>query len=213
MRTVTYDDLKSRYQSALGIDLLLTDEETAFKNSLNSAVRSVWSRHRWPPLTAVVSKTLAAVDNSTIKAEKATRIDNASDLYDVYAVFNKNPFEDNTAGRIEFTLISDYIVVNKSTSDSTIYVVGSQVPPSDYGVGTTTLPRFMERMLLSYCISDAYKADGQLDKSIAEEARAEEYLTQELDRFERLQDQVRPTLRVNTYPAYWPTLLVSQTVT
>lgn len=158
----------------------------------------------------VVSKSVAAVDNSTVKAEKAVQIDNASDLFDVFSVHDKNPFTDNTAQEIQFTLVNGYIVLPKDTSTSTIFVVGNQVPASDYGTGTTSIPQFMERMLLAYAISDYYRSDGQNDKALAEEQRAEEYYQQELERFERLESQNR--IKINNYPNYYSNLLVHQTV-
>ena len=209
MRTITYSDLLGRFTSAIGVDSLLTAETTAFQRSLNDRVRQIWTRSKWPPLTAVVSKTPAAVDNSTLKATKAVQIDNASDLYDVWSIFDKNPYTDNTARRIEFSLVNGYIVLNKDETASPIFVVGSQVPANDYGSGTTTLPAFMERMLLSYAIADYYRANQQTDRALAEETRAEEYYQQELDRFERLESQNR--VNIATYPAYYPSMLVSKT--
>ena len=158
----------------------------------------------------VVSKSIAAVDTSTIKADKAVQIDNASDLFDVFSVHDKNPFTDNTAQEIEFTLVNGYIVLPKNTSASTIFIVGSQVPATDYGTGTTTIPQFMERILLAYAIADYYRADGQNDKAMVEEQRAEEYVQQELERFERLESQNR--IKINNYPNYYSNLLVQQTV-
>jgi hypothetical protein len=158
----------------------------------------------------VVSKSVAAVDTSTVKAEKAVQIDNATDLFDVFSVHDKNPFTDNTAQEIQFTLVNGYIVLPKDASTSTIFVVGNQVPASDYGTGTTSIPQFMERMLLAYAISDYYRSDGQNDKALAEEQRAEEYYQQELERFERLESQNR--IKINNYPNYYSNLLVHQTV-
>ena len=158
----------------------------------------------------VVSKSVAAVDTSTVKAEKAVQIDNATDLFDVFSVHDKNPFTDNTAQEIQFTLVNGYIVLPKDASTSTIFVVGNQVPASDYGTGTTSIPQFMERMLLAYAISDYYRSDGQNDKALAEEQRAEEYYQQELERFERLESQNR--IKINNYPNYYSNLLVQQTV-
>ena len=211
MRTVSYSDLLNRFTSAIGVDTLLSVEQTAFDRSLNDRVRQIWTRAKWPPLTTVVSKTLAAVDNSTLKAEKAVQIDSASDLFDVYSVYDKNPFTDNTAIEIEFNLINGYIVCPKDTTSSTIFVIGSQVPASNYSSGgTNTLPQFMERMLLAYAISDYYRSDGQNEKALAEEQRAEEYYQQELERFERLESQNR--IKINNYPNYYSNLLVQQTV-
>lgn len=192
------------------MDTLLTAETTAFQRSLNDRIRQIWTRAKWPPLTTVVSKTLAAVDTATVKADKAVQIDNASDLFDVFAVYTRNPFTDNTAQEVEFNLINGYIVCPKDTSETTIFVVGSQVPANDYGTGTTTIPQFMERMLLAYAIADYYRSDSQNDKAIAEEQRAEEYLQQELERFERIESQNKIKIRV--YPNYYSNLLVHQTV-
>ena len=169
MRTVSYSDLLGRFTSAIGVDSLLTAETTAFQRSLNDRIRQIWTRAKWPPLMTVVSKSVAAVDTSTVKAEKAVQIDNASDLFDVFSVHDKNPFTDNTAQEIQFTLVNGYIVLPKDASTSTIFVVGNQVPASDYGTGTTTIPQFMERMLLAYAISDYYRSDGQNEQALAEE--------------------------------------------
>ena len=209
MRTVSYTDLKNRFTSAIGVDSLLASEETAFKRSLNDRVRGAWTKAKWPEFLNVVPKTVAAVDTSTMKADKAVQIDNASDLFDVYSVWNKVPWEDRTAQRIEYTLMGGYLVLPAETSETTVYVVGSQVPATDYGDGTTTLPAFLERFLLAAAVADFYRADGQTDKSFAEEQRAEAYLLDELDRNERLQQQNK--VLVTPYPAYWPTLLVTQT--
>lgn len=210
MRTVSYSDLLGRFTSAIGVDSLLTAETTAFQRSLNDRIRQIWTRAKWPPLMTVVSKSVAAVDTSTVKAEKAVQIDNASDLFDVFSVHDKNPFTDNTAQEIQFTLVNGYILLPKDSSASTIFVVGNQVPATDYGTGTTSIPQFMERMLLAYAISDYYRSDGQNEKALAEEQRAEEYYQQELERFERLESQNR--IKINNYPNYYSNLLVQQTV-
>ena len=213
MRTVSYADFKNRFTSAIGVDTLLTAEETALKRSLNDRVRGAWTRSKWPELLGVVSKTVAAVNVSTpphfVKADRAVRIDNAADLFDVYAVWDKVPWEDRTARQISYSLLGGYLVLPADTSETTVYVVGSQVPANNYGDGTTTLPQFLERHLLAACIADYYVSDGQNDKAAQEEARAEEYLFHEIDRVERLQSQ--NGIVMNSYPAGWPNLLITQT--
>jgi len=173
-----------------------------------------------------------------------------------------------------------YLVLPADTTETTVYVVGSQVPATDYGDSSTitnatnatpivvtssshglatgdrivvvdvggntnangewivtvvdansfsldgssgnsgytsggtftgALPAFLERFLLAATVADFYRSDGQLDKSIAQEGIAEEYMFQGLDRNERLQQQNK--VLVTPYPAYWPTLLVTQTTT
>ena len=278
MRTVSYADFKNRFTSAIGVDTLLTAEETALKRSLNDRVRGAWTRSKWPELINVVTKTVAAVSSATLKADRAVQIDNAADLFDVYAVWDKVPWEDRTARQISYSLLGGYLVLPADTSETTVYVVGSQVPANDYGdsrtitnatnatpiivtsashglstgdvitiegvVGNTnanaewvitkidansfsldgsagnagytsggtftgSLPQFLERHLLSAAIADHYRAEAQNEKSNLEENKAEEYLLQEIDRVERLQQQNR--IVINSYPALWPTVLITQT--
>jgi hypothetical protein len=133
-------------------------------------------------------------------ADKAVRIDNASDLMDVFQVWTKNPLTDRNAILLEFQLINGYIVLSADSSADSVFIVGNQVPASDYGDATTDLPAFLERYLLLACVADYYKADGQLEKSVQQEQMAEETLALELDRVERLNSMNKIT--INSYPSY-----------
>ena len=157
----------------------------------------------------MVQKTIGAVDVATLKADKAVQIDNATDLFDVHAVYDKNPYSDNQAREIEFRLIGDYLVLPNKIPETIVFVSGTQVPSTDYGNGELNIPQFMDRMLLAFCLSDYYRADGQNDKALTEEQRGEEYFLQELDRFERMEGQNQ--IKVGTYPTYYTSLLVRQT--
>ncbi len=199
MRTVPYSTFKSRFQSSVGVDTLLSQEETALKNSLNDRIRGAWTRAKWPDVQTVVEKSVAAV-TSPIVADKAVQIDNASDLMDVFQVWTKNPLTDRNAILLEFQLINGYIVLSADSSADSVFIVGNQVPASDYGDATTDLPAFLERYLLLACVADFYKADGQLEKSIQQEQMAEETLALELDRVERLNSMNKIT--INSYPSY-----------
>ena len=178
---------------------MLSQEETALKNSLNDRIRGAWTRAKWPDVQTVVEKSVAAV-TSPIVADKAVQIDNASDLMDVFQVWTKNPLTDRNAILLDYQLINGYLVLPADSTASSVFIVGNQVPASDYGTGTTDLPAFLERYLLLACVADYYKADGQLDKALAQEQMAEETLALELDRVERLNSMNKIT--VNTYPSY-----------
>ena len=184
------------------MDTLLSVEETAFKNSLNDRVKGAWTRAQWPELLTVVEKTVAAV-TSPIVADKAVQIDNDANLMDVFSVFDKNPLSDRTAFKLDYNLINGYLVLPANSSQDSVFVMGNQVTPSSYGDGggeTSTLPRFLERYLLLATISDWYKSDGQLEKSMQQEQMAEETLALEIDRVERLEGMNK--ISVNTYPSY-----------
>ena len=145
-------------------------------------------------------KTVAAV-TSPIAADKAVQIDNDSDIMDVFAVFDKNPLTDRQAFKLEYQLINGFLILSADSNQSTVFVQGNQVTPSSYGeTGDPDLPRFLERYLLLATISDYYKSDGQLSKSVEQEAIAEEVLALEIDRVERLEGMNK--ISVNTYPSY-----------
>ena len=199
MRTVSYSTFKSRFESAVGVDSLLSQEETALKNSLNDRIRGAWTRAKWPDVQTVVEKSVTSV-TSPIVADKAVQIDNASDLMDVFQVWTKNPLTDRNAILLDYQLINGYLVLPADSSADSVFIVGNQVPASDYGTGTTDLPAFLERYLLLACVADFYKADGQLDKAMAQEQMAEETLALELDRVERLNSMNKIT--INSYPSY-----------
>ena len=202
MRTVTYTELKNRFTSAIGVDSLLSVEETAFKNSLNDRVKGAWTRAQWPELMTLKEKSVAAI-TSPLVADKAVQIDNDSDIMDVFAVFNKNPLADRQAIKLEYQLINGYLILKADANDTSVFVQGNQVTPSSYGDGvgeTSTLPRFLERYLLLATVADFYKADGQLEKSMQQLALSEETLALEIDRVERLEGMNK--ISVNTYPSY-----------
>ena len=206
MRTIGYQDLLAKYTSLRGVDELLDAEKADFSNSLNHRIKQIWTKAKWPDLIVVVEKTIQAVDTATLKAENAVRIDNATDLLDVFGVFNKNPYEDNHAIRIDHTLIDGYLVLPRSSTASTVFVVGSKVPHDDYGEGYFSssgsyredIPAFMEHIILGYAMHDYYLADGQGDKALTELQKTQEYINDALERFERVGSQSRVT--VNTYP-------------
>ena len=182
------------------MDTLLSVEETAFKNSLNDRVKGAWTRSQWPELMTLKEKTVAAV-TSPIAADKAVQIDNDSDIMDVFAVFDKNPLTDRQAFKLEYQLINGFLILSADSNQSTVFVQGNQVTPSSYGeTGDPDLPRFLERYLLLATIADYYKSDGQLSKSVEQEAIAEEVLALEIDRVERLEGMNK--ISVNTYPSY-----------
>jgi len=74
VRTVTYTELKNRFTSAIGVDSLLSVEETAFKNSLNDRVKGAWTRAQWPELMTLKEKSVAAI-TSPLVADKAVQIE------------------------------------------------------------------------------------------------------------------------------------------
>jgi len=201
MRTIDFTALEKRFQMAAGLATLTEVDEFFFKQAVNTRADLVWSRIKWPELQTLVEKTVAAT-TSPIAADKAVQIDNAVDVQDVFKVYNKNPLTDRSAILIDFQLINGYVVLPANSTQSSIFIMGNLVRP-EYGKESgdeQNVPMFLMNYLVAGCLSDFLRGDGQTEKAMQEEQRAEEYLALEMDRAERIESQNKITF--NTYPSY-----------
>ena len=186
---------------AAGLATLTEVDEFFFKQAVNTRADLVWSRIKWPELQTLVEKTVAAT-TSPIAADKAVQIDNAVDIQDVFKVYNKNPLTDRSAILIDFQLINGYVVLPANSTQSSIFIMGNLVRP-EYGKESgdeQNVPMFLMNYLVAGCLSDFLRGDGQTEKAMQEEQRAEEYLALEMDKAERIESQNKITF--NTYPSY-----------
>jgi hypothetical protein len=201
MRTIDFTALEKRFQMAAGLATLTEVDEFFFKQAVNTRADLVWSRIKWPELQTLVEKTVAAT-TSPIAADKAVQIDNAVDIQDVFKVYNKNPLTDRSAILIDFQLINGYVVLPANSTQSSIFIMGNLVRP-EYGKESgdeQNVPMFLMNYLVAGCLSDFLRGDGQTEKAMQEEQRAEEYLALEMDKAERIESQNKITF--NTYPSY-----------
>ena len=201
MRTIDFTALEKRFQMAAGLATLTEVDEFFFKQAVNTRAYLVWSRIKWPELQTLVEKTVAAT-TSPIAADKAVQIDNAVDIQDVFKVYNKNPLTDRSAILIDFQLINGYVVLPANSTQSSIFIMGNLVRP-EYGKDSgeeQNVPMFLMNYLLAGILSDFLRGDGQTEKAMQEEQRAEEYLALEMDKAERIESQNKITF--NTYPSY-----------
>jgi len=186
MRTIDFTALEKRFQMAAGLATLTEVDEFFFKQAVNTRADLVWSRIKWPELQTLVEKTVAAT-TSPIAADKAVQIDNAVDVQDVFKVYNKNPLTDRSAILIDFQLINGYVVLPANSTQSSIFIMGNLVRP-EYGKESgdeQNVPMFLMNYLVAGCLSDFLRGDGQTEKAMQEEQRAEEYLALEMDKAER----------------------------
>jgi len=199
-RTVTFDSLEKRFKMAAGLPTLTQVDEFFFKESLNSRAQTAWHRCKWPELLKLVEKSVGSTTNPT--ADKAVQIDNDLNIMEIHQVFTKNPFADNSAILLDFKLLDGYLILPANSSVSSVFIVGTAVRPT-YGKDSgeeINVPDFLANYLIAGSLSDFLRGDGQTEAAFQEENRAEEYLTLEIDRAERLQSQNKITF--NTYPSY-----------
>ena len=199
-RTATFQSLENRFKMAAGLATLTQVDEFFFKEALNSRAQTAWHRCKWPDLLKLVEKTVAATTNPT--ADKAVQIDNDLNIMEIHQVFTKNPYTDRTAILLDFKLLDGYLILPANSSVTSVFIVGTAVRPT-YGKDAgeeSNVPEFLANYLTAGSLSDFLRGDGQTEAAFQEENRAEEYLTLEIDRAERLQSQNKITF--NTYPSY-----------
>ena len=199
-RTVTFDSLEKRFKMAAGLPTLTQVDEFFFKESLNSRAQTAWHRCKWPELLKLVEKSVGSTSNPT--ADKAVQFDNDLNIMEIHQVFTKNPFANNSAILLDFKLLDGYLILPANSSVSSVFIVGTAVRPT-YGKDAgeeINVPDFLANYLIAGSLSDFLRGDGQTEAAFQEENRAEEYLTLEIDRAERLQSQNKITF--NTYPSY-----------
>lgn len=199
-RTSTFQSLENRFKMAAGLATLTQVDEFFFKEALNSRAQTAWHRCKWPDLLKLVEKTVAATTNPT--ADKAVQIDNDLNIMEIHQVYTKNPYTDRTAILLDFKLLDGYLILPANSSVTSVFIVGTAVRPT-YGKDAgeeSNVPEFLANYLTAGSLSDFLRGDGQTEAAFQEENRAEEYLTLEIDRAERLQSQNKITF--NTYPSY-----------
>jgi hypothetical protein len=199
-RTATFQSLENRFKMAAGLATLTQVDEFFFKEALNSRAQTAWHRCKWPDLLKLVEKTVAATTNPT--ADKAVQIDNDLNIMEIHQVYTKNPYTDRTAILLDFKLLDGYLILPANSSVTSVFIVGTAVRPT-YGKDAgeeSNVPEFLANYLTAGSLSDFLRGDGQTEAAFQEENRAEEYLTLEIDRAERLQSQNKITF--NTYPSY-----------
>lgn len=189
MQTISHELLEKRFQSVAGLATLDATDRFFFLNCLNSRLRDAWDRVDWPELIQLVE---LPVSSDSIAS-------NTTDVvsYDVLEAWNRNPYTDRQASKVEYRIINSKIVLSTAYDKSSIFVLAKK-EFNDYDFGATDIPRFLENYLISACLADFFRGDGQTEKASIEEARAEEFLLRQMDRVEKLQQQNQPG--VSVYP-------------
>jgi len=192
MDSVSYDDIRKKFQAIAGLATLDATDEFFFKNSLNSRLRDAWHRFKWPSLTILEEKTFGNDSNINPPSGSTYRVGSIDE--DIYEVFDKHPYVDRTARRLDYILIGDEIVLDSNERVQSSIFVLKKKKFTDYEPDATDIPRFFENYITSAVLSDFYRGDGQADLANVEDNRAEEFLTREIDRVERLQLQNKPVV-------------------
>ena len=183
MQTISFEDLKGRFQAVSGLQTLDATDIFFMLNSMNLHLREAWDRAKWPELLNIEEVAIGATPTF---GKASAQVD-----HDVLNVYDKNPWENPSARSLYYTLIDSRIVLQAQFPQGTIFVL-KKVPFVNYTEDSTDIPAFFEKYASASILADFYRGDAQSEKAQFEEQRSEEILLRQIDRVERLEQQNTP---------------------
>ena len=177
---------------------MLSQEETALKNSLNDRIRGAWTRAKWPDVQTVVEKSVAAVNKPHSGRQGGYKSTTHPTLWMYFKFGPRTHYTDRNA--ILLGLPTDQRLPGTTCANSTassVFIVGNQVPASDYGTGTTDLPAiFREIFVTRLCLSRLLQSRWPTGEKPWHRSRWPRKLrgALELDRVERLNSMNKITI-------------------
>lgn len=122
------------------------------------------------------------------------------DIDTAFRVWSANPVSINSANEYEFWADNDgYRVVANTTEGVSFWVAYKAVWDGPYVATATTLPYEWFYYAAHATYADYLRADGQVDKALAEEGVANNYLVTEIDRAENQRNANIFKRRISTY--------------
>lgn len=205
MRTVTLQSLLLRAWQRVGndastIDNIPSGARTMLVAAANDAIEQCWEWADWPELMREELRTVQgdSTNGFYIDYEQVGE----TPMGEVFAVYRDNPATHVAPRQISFTLLGDSIRFPEDESLPTSVYVRYRVRPTEYSASnlSATVPAVLGKAV-SYMLAAALlEEDGQLDKSLLMEQKAEAELIAERDKYVFQQGQTqRWSARINQY--------------
>ena len=205
MRTVTLQSLLLRAWQRVGndastIDSVPSGARTMLVAAANDAIEQCWTWSDWPELMREELRTVQG--NSTTGFYLDSEQVGETPMGEVFAIYRDNPATHVAPRQIGYTLLGDSIRFPEDESLPTSVYVRYRTRPTEYSASnlSATVPAVLGKAV-SYMLAAALlEEDGQLDKSLLMEQKAEAELISERDKYVFQQNQPqRWSARVNQY--------------
>ena len=205
MRTVTLQSLLLRAWQRVGNDASTVDNipsgaRTMLVAAANDAISQCWEWADWPELIREESRTVQG--NSTTGYYIDYEQVGETPMGEVFAVFRDNPATHVAPRQIGYTLLGDSIRFPEDESLPTSVYVRYRVRPTEYRASnlSATVPAVLGKAVSYMLAASLLEEDGQSDKALLMEQKAESELISERDKYVFQQAQpTRWSARVNQY--------------
>jgi hypothetical protein len=205
MKTVTLQSILLRAWQRSGndgsdISNIPSGARTMMVAAANERISDCWEWADWPELCRVEARTVQGNETSGfyIDYEQVGE----TPMGEVFAVLRDNPATHVAPRQIGYTLLGDAIRFPESTSLPTTVYVRFRLRPETYTTSnlTATVPAVLAKAVAYLLTGDLLEEDGQMDKAMLMEQKAESELISQRDKYVFQQNQ--PTMwtaRVNQY--------------
>jgi hypothetical protein len=206
MRTVTLQSILLRAWQRVGNDAsalanIPSGAQTMLVAAANDAIAQCWEWADWPELCRVESRTVQGDDTTGFYID----YDQGSPLTpmgEVFSVLRDNPNTHVAPREIGFTLLASAIRFPQSTDLPTTVWVRYRLRPDTYTASnlSATVPAVLSKATGYMLTASLLEEDGQMDKALLMEQKAEAELISERDKYYFQQGQPSMwTARVNQY--------------
>jgi len=206
MRTVTLQSILLRAWQRVGNDAstianVPSGAQTMLVAAANDAIEQCWTWADWPELCRVESRTVQGDDTTGFYID----YDQGSPLTpmgEVFQVLRDNPNRHVAPREVGFTLLGSAIRFPQSTDLPTTVYVRYRLRPDTYTASnlSATVPAVLSKATGYMLTASLLEEDGQMDKALLMEQKAEAELISERDKYYFQQGQPSMwTARVNQY--------------
>jgi hypothetical protein len=205
MRTVTLQSILLRAWQRVGNDAsdianVPTGARTMLVAAANEVIAQCWEWADWPELCRVESRTVQGDETNGYYIDYAQV--GQTPMGEVFSVLRDNPNTHVAPREIGYTLLSSAIRFPQSTDLPTTVYVRYRLRPDTYTASnlTATVPAVLAKAVGYMLTASLLEEDGQMDKALLMEQKAEAELISERDKYYFQQGQPSMwTARVNQY--------------
>ncbi len=205
MRTVTLQSILLRAWQRVGNDAstigsVPSGAQTMMVAAANDAIEQCWTWADWPELCRVESRTVQGDETNGFYIDYAQV--GQTPMGEVFAVLRDNPNTHVAPREIGFTLLGSAIRFPQSTDLPTTVYVRYRLRPDTYTASnlSATVPAVLSKATGYMLTASLLEEDGQMDKALLMEQKAEAELINERDKYVFQQGQPTSwTARINYY--------------
>jgi hypothetical protein len=205
MRTVQLQSILLRAWQRVGNDASTLDNipsgaKTMLVAAANEAIAQCWEWADWPELMRTESRTVQGDDTTGYYIDSAQA--GQTPMGEVFAVLRDNPNTHVAPREVGYTLLGSAIRFPQSTDLPTTVYVRYRLRPDTYTASnlSATVPAVLAKAVGYMLTAALQEEDGQMDKALLMEQKAESELISERDKYYFQQGQPSMwTARVNQY--------------